>query len=77
MDCARAHNLAVANTFFRERLIQTITYASNGRAMQIDYWLTQRPHLKLVVDVKVVPLGNIIPLHWLLIMDMHLDVGQQ
>ncbi|XP_051785415.1 uncharacterized protein LOC127528739, partial [Erpetoichthys calabaricus] len=76
LDCAEAHDLAVANTFFKKKLTHLVTYSSGGRETQIDYLLTRRQHLKLVTDVKVIPSTNICPQHRLLVMDLKLDLGQ-
>jgi Reverse transcriptase (RNA-dependent DNA polymerase)/Endonuclease/Exonuclease/phosphatase family len=76
LDFAEAHDLAIANTFFKKRLSHLVTYASGGRTTQIDYWLIQRRNLKLVSNAKVIPSDNIAPQHRMLVLDMQLDIGQ-
>ena len=77
LDCAEAHDLAVANTFFKKRPSHLITYSSGGRATQIDYWLLRRRDLKLATNTKVIPSDNIAPQHRLLVMDTRLNIGQR
>ncbi|RWR99635.1 hypothetical protein B4U79_01873, partial [Dinothrombium tinctorium] len=77
LDCSVAHDLAVANTFFKKRPAHLITYSSGGRETQIDYWLIRRCHLSLVTNVKVIPSTNIGPQHRLLVMDLKLNIGQK
>lgn len=50
---AEAHDLAIANTFYRKRESHLVTYESGGRRTQIDYWLLRRTDLKLAMDCKV------------------------
>ena len=52
LSFAEAHDLAVANTFFKKRSSHLITYCSGGRETQIDYWLVQRPKLVIYGMLK-------------------------
>lgn len=69
LDCAMAHDLAIANTYFKKRQTHLITYVSGGTSTQIDYWMLRRRDLKLVQDAKVIPSDNIGPQHRLLTLD--------
>ena len=75
LDCAEAHDLAIANTYFKKKLSHLITYYSGGRTTQIDYWLIRRRDLKLTTNTKVIPSDNIGPQHRLLVMDTRLELG--
>ncbi|KAK3556426.1 hypothetical protein QTP70_008340 [Hemibagrus guttatus] len=77
LDCTEAHDLAVANTFFRMRPTHLFTYASGGQETQIDYWLIRQRDLKLATDVKVILSTNIGPQNRLLTMDLRIDLGHQ
>lgn len=39
LDCTKAHDLVIANMFFKKRDSHLTTYTSGGRSTQIDYWL--------------------------------------
>ncbi|XP_061422345.1 mucin-like protein [Lethenteron reissneri] len=77
LDFAEAHDLVLANTFFKKRPSHLITYASGGRSTQIDYWLVKRDKLKTVTNTKVIPSDNIAPQHRILVMDIKMDIGQR
>jgi hypothetical protein len=70
LDCAEAHELVVANTFFKKRPTHLITYTSGNRTTQIDYLLVRRRDLKLVTNIKVIPSEPIAPQHRPLVMDL-------
>jgi hypothetical protein len=74
LDCAEAHDLAVANNFFKKKQAHLIAYNSGGHTTQIDFWLLQRRDLKLTTNVKVIPSNKIAPQHYLLVMDMQLEL---
>ncbi|EYC22491.1 hypothetical protein Y032_0017g3383 [Ancylostoma ceylanicum] len=73
LDHAKAADLTVVNTFFKEKNENLITYRSGGRATQIDYILVRRKELMNVIDAKVIPSDNIAPQYHLLVMDMRLE----
>jgi hypothetical protein len=77
LDCAEAHDLAIANTFFKKRHSHKVTYISGAHETQIDYWLIRRSDLKLVKDAKVIPSTVISQQHQLLVLDVRFDVGQK
>uniref|UniRef100_A0A914XBY4 Endonuclease/exonuclease/phosphatase domain-containing protein n=1 Tax=Plectus sambesii TaxID=2011161 RepID=A0A914XBY4_9BILA len=76
LDCAEAHDLVVANTFFKKRVTHLITYESGGRTTQRDDWRLRRRELKLTIDTKVIPSDNFAPQHRLVVVDMRIDLGQ-
>ncbi|EYC34276.1 hypothetical protein Y032_0001g336 [Ancylostoma ceylanicum] len=55
VELAKAHDLAIASTFFIKRESQKITYCSGGRQSEIDYILVRRRFLKTVKNVKTIP----------------------
>ncbi|MGL4931832.1 MAG: endonuclease/exonuclease/phosphatase family protein, partial [Aeromonas sp.] len=63
LDCAEAHDLVIANTFFKKRDSHLATYTSGGRSTQIDYWLIRRHDFKFVMDAKVIPSETIASQH--------------
>lgn len=76
LDCAEAHDLVVANTYFKKRPSHLVTYTSGNRATQIDFWLFKRRDLKLITNVKVIPSDDIAPQHRLLVADFRLNLGR-
>ncbi|XP_046409103.1 craniofacial development protein 2-like [Ischnura elegans] len=76
LDCAEAHDFAVANTSSKRRQSHLLTYASGTRASQIDDWKIRRRDHKLVDDVKVIPSDNVAPQHRPLVIDLRLDIRQ-
>ncbi|XDV43670.1 hypothetical protein PO909_012111 [Leuciscus waleckii] len=77
LDCAEAHDLQYANTFFKKRPTHLATYNSGGITTQIDYWMLRRRDLKLTLDTKGIPSDNIGPQHRPLILDVHLNLQRQ
>ncbi|PWA73962.1 hypothetical protein CTI12_AA256380 [Artemisia annua] len=53
LEFATAHNLVVANSFFRKRDVHLITFQSGGHNTQIDYLLVRRDDLRACKDCKV------------------------
>ena len=76
LEAAEAHDLAIANTFFKKRESHLITYASGERSTQIDYWMLRRCHLPMVMNAKVIPTAThaFAPQHRLLVLDLRLNV---
>lgn len=77
LDCVEAHDLIVANTFFKKRTSHLVTYASGGRTTQIDFFIIRKRDHKLAMDVKVIPSVDAAPQHRLLVMDLRLEIGQR
>lgn len=55
LEYAEAFELIIANTFFRKRPSNLITYSSGGNNTQIDYWLARRKQNKLNSRCQSVP----------------------
>ena len=55
LEFATAHNLVVANSFFKKRDVHLITFQSGGHNTQIDYLLVRRDDLKACKDCRVFP----------------------
>ncbi|GKA98478.1 craniofacial development protein 2-like protein [Tanacetum coccineum] len=69
LDFATAHDLAVANSYFKKRDHHLITFQSGGHCTQIDYLLVRRGDLKACKDCKVFPREACSSQHRLLAMD--------
>ncbi|XP_065321958.1 uncharacterized protein LOC135929348 [Gordionus sp. m RMFG-2023] len=70
-EFAQAFDLALTNTYYREKDSHLITYES-GTRKQIDYMLISRRRLKDVMDCKDIPGEDIAAQHKLLVMDLHI-----
>ncbi|PWA71038.1 hypothetical protein CTI12_AA283600 [Artemisia annua] len=55
LEFATAHNLVVANSFFKKRDVHIITFQSGGHSTQIDYLLMRRDDLRACKDCRVFP----------------------
>ncbi|XP_067141320.1 uncharacterized protein [Centruroides vittatus] len=73
LDCTVAHDLALANTFFKNRLTHLATYTGSGHMTQVNYWMVRRQDLKLIKNTEVIPNENIAPQHRPLIMDIRMS----
>jgi Reverse transcriptase (RNA-dependent DNA polymerase) len=69
LQMAQAHDLAIANTFFKKREEHVITYKSGAARSQIDYFLVWRSELKNVKNCKVIPGECLATQHRILVMD--------
>ena len=74
LEFSAAHNLVVANSFFKKRLSHIITYSSGNCESQIDYFLVKKRDWKLIRDVKVIPGEECAPQHKLLVSDMSIAI---
>ncbi|XP_023231149.1 uncharacterized protein LOC111631181 [Centruroides sculpturatus] len=77
LDCAEAHDFAIANTFFIKRLTHLATYISVHHATQVAYWLIKRYDLNLDINAKVIPSNNIGPQHLPLILDFRITQSRK
>nr|GEV21851.1 craniofacial development protein 2-like [Tanacetum cinerariifolium] len=55
LEFATAHDLVVANSFFKKRDTHLITFQSGGHNIQIDYLLVRRGDLKACKDCRAFP----------------------
>ncbi|XP_071735757.1 uncharacterized protein [Rutidosis leptorrhynchoides] len=70
LEFAIAHELVVANSFFKKRDAQLATFYSGGRCTQIDFLLLRKGELRTCRDCKVLPAYTCSSQHRLLIMDL-------
>ncbi|PWA60363.1 glyoxalase I, Glyoxalase/Bleomycin resistance protein/Dihydroxybiphenyl dioxygenase [Artemisia annua] len=55
LEFTTAHNLVVANSFFKKRDVHLITFQSGGHSTQIDYLLVRIDDLRACKDCRVFP----------------------
>ncbi|XP_071695280.1 uncharacterized protein [Rutidosis leptorrhynchoides] len=70
LEFAIAHELVVANSFFKKRDAQLATFHSGGRSTQIDVLLLRKGELRTCRDCKVLPFLTCSSQHRLLVMDL-------
>ncbi|XP_071687256.1 uncharacterized protein [Rutidosis leptorrhynchoides] len=69
-EFAIAHDLVVANSFFKKRDAQLATFHSGGHSTQIDFFLLRRGDLRNCKDCKVLPTWTCSSQHRLLVMEL-------
>lgn len=67
---AKAHGMAILNTFFKKHPRHLVTYSSGGRESQIDYHLCTDEVRKLVRDCKVILGEDVVDQHRLLLTEI-------
>ncbi|XP_064094381.1 uncharacterized protein LOC135206820 [Macrobrachium nipponense] len=72
VDYAVSFDMAIVNTFFKKKREHLITYRSEGRCSQTDYFLYKRIKLVEVKNCKVIPGDHVGPQHRLLCIDLEL-----
>nr|GEW61144.1 craniofacial development protein 2-like [Tanacetum cinerariifolium] len=70
LEFATAHDLVVANSFFKKRDAHLITFQSGGHNNQIDYLLVRRGDLKACKDCRAFPGEACSSQHRLIIVDV-------
>ncbi|XP_071695494.1 uncharacterized protein [Rutidosis leptorrhynchoides] len=70
VEFAIAHELVVANSFFKKRDAQLATFHSGGRSTQIDFLLLRKGELRTCRDCKVLSALTCSSQHRLLVMDL-------
>ncbi|XP_071690486.1 uncharacterized protein [Rutidosis leptorrhynchoides] len=70
LDFAIAHELVVANSFFKKRDAHLATFYSAGRSTQIDFLLLRKGELRTCRECKVLPALTCSSQHRLLVMDL-------
>ncbi|XP_071720749.1 uncharacterized protein [Rutidosis leptorrhynchoides] len=73
LEFAVAHDLVVANSFFRKTEAQLATFHSGGHSTQIDYLLLRKGDLRACRDCKALTTWTCSTQHRLLIMDLVLQ----
>ena len=75
LEFAEAMGYVVTNTLFKKRQSHLVTYESSGGNKTAVYMiLIKREHKKRIVNTKVIPGGECVHGHHLVVMDMHLKV---
>ncbi|XP_071739940.1 uncharacterized protein [Rutidosis leptorrhynchoides] len=70
LEFAIAHELVIANSFFKKRDAQLATFHSGDRSTQIDFLLLRKGELRTCRDCKVLPALTCSSQHRLLVMDL-------
>ena len=70
MELANTFDLVIANTWFTKTKNQLITFKSGNSESQIDYILTDRRHLKDIINGKTIPGEAVVSQHRLVVMDL-------
>nr|XP_043611588.1 craniofacial development protein 2-like [Erigeron canadensis] len=73
LEFATAHDLVIANSFFRKRDHQLITFQSSLNETQIDYFLVRKGNFRACKDCKVLPSEAGYSQHRLLVIDLLLS----
>ncbi|GKF41757.1 craniofacial development protein 2-like protein, partial [Tanacetum coccineum] len=73
LEFATAHDLVVANSFFKKSDAHLITFQSGGHNTQIDYLLVRRGDLKACKDCRAFPGEACSSQHRLIIVDVLLE----
>ena len=55
LEFAEARDLVVANTWFKKKDKQVVTYESGGNRSMIDYILVRKLDMKMLADATVIP----------------------
>ena len=71
LEFSQAHDMAIANTFFKKRDEHYICYKSGPNKTVIDYILIRRRYLKSMENVKIIPGEAISTQHRILVADMY------
>nr|XP_043625404.1 craniofacial development protein 2-like [Erigeron canadensis] len=74
LEFATAHDLAIANSFFRKRRSQLITFQSARLETQIDYFLVRKGDFRACKDCKVLHREGCISQHRLLVLDLLVSI---
>jgi hypothetical protein len=74
LNFAIAYDLMVANTFFRKKKSQLITFNSCQHSSQIDFVLTRREERPNCMDCKVIPDECVVTQHKLLVADSRFQI---
>ncbi|XP_071727029.1 uncharacterized protein [Rutidosis leptorrhynchoides] len=73
LEFAVAHDLVVANSFFRKTEAQLATFHSGGHSTQIDYLLLRKGDLRACKDCRALTTWTCSTQHRLLVMDLVLQ----
>ncbi|EYC30351.1 hypothetical protein Y032_0005g2598 [Ancylostoma ceylanicum] len=74
---AKAHDLAIACTFFVKRESQKVTYCSGGQKSELDHILVRRNALKTIKDVKSIPGEEVARQHRPVVADMYIALPKK
>jgi hypothetical protein len=69
LNFALAYDLFVANTLFRKRVSQLVTFSSGQHCSQIDFILARREDMHACLDCKVILGECVVPQHNLVVAD--------
>ncbi|CAI9282240.1 unnamed protein product [Lactuca saligna] len=77
LEFATAHDLVVANSFFKKRDAHLITFHSEGCNSQNDYLLLRKWDRKACIDCKALPGETSASQHKLLVMDLYMSMKKR
>ncbi|XP_009616857.1 uncharacterized protein [Nicotiana tomentosiformis] len=72
LDCAKAFDLVIANSYFPKREEHLVIFHSSLDKTQIDYLLLRKCDRSLCMDCKVTPSKNLTTQHRLLVMNLEI-----
>ena len=75
MEFANTFDLVIANTWFAKTRNQLIAFKSGNSESLIDYILTNRRHLKDIINCKTIPGEAVVSQHLRTIVQEHLSLG--
>ncbi|XP_070045554.1 uncharacterized protein [Nicotiana tomentosiformis] len=72
LNFARAFDLVIANSIFSKKEEHVVTFQSSVAKTQIDYLLYRKSDRCLCTYCKVIPSGNLMTIHRLLVIDIEI-----
>ncbi|KAK1678564.1 hypothetical protein QYE76_039412 [Lolium multiflorum] len=77
LSFALAYDMIVANTLFRKRESDLVTFSSGLHSSQIDFVLSRREDRRVCIDCKVIPGESVVPQHKLVVVDFRFRIRVQ
>ncbi|KAI5615915.1 hypothetical protein C0J50_8646 [Silurus asotus] len=77
VDFAKSMEMAVVNTYLKNKEDHRVMYKSGGRCTQLDYVLCRRCNLKEIGDCKVLAGDSVARQHWMVVCRMVLEVKKK
>ena len=77
VDFATRMEMAVVNTYFKNREEHRVSYKSGGRRTQVDYIICRRAYLKEIGDWKLIVGDNVAKQYRLLVCWMTLETKKR
>ena len=77
VDFGKRMDLAILNTYFKEKNEHRVTYKSGGKSTQVDYVMCKRRNLKEMCDCKVIVNKCVAKQHRMVVCKMALVVKKK